>query len=363
MALTETYVDPSIAGNSGTGTVGDPYGDLQYALNTMTRDGTNGDRINIKAGTDEILTAALSLATYGTPTEAAQLLFQGYTSAADDGGIGGISGAASYTIISPSTLDFIGFVDLHLHNCGLGNDIIFLDNNITIINCELDLGNYAIDVDNSCVIIGNHIHNCDNIGIDVAGGSLVAFNYLENATNDFTTAINCQFQSFICFNILDIDGSTDGIAAGDGSHIMNNSVYSSSGTGSGIYISGTKQNVSVLNNIIEGFSGVGGQGVEALSGSIISTIGYNAFYNNTTNKTLSGIILSDLTAQDQALGSSPFTDAANDDFTVDTSVKALAYLTANFPNLSVRSYLDIGALQRPEAGLVVHPSLTGGMRS
>lgn len=90
MAITEYYIDPAIDANSGTGTIGDPFGDLQYALDTVTRDGTNGDRFNVKAGTAEVLTAALSLATYGTPTEAAPLVIQGYTSAAggDAGGRG-----------------------------------------------------------------------------------------------------------------------------------------------------------------------------------------------------------------------------------------------------------------------------------
>ena len=55
MAITEVYVDPAINGNSGTGTLVDPYGDLQYALDTKARDSTNGDRFNIKAGTAEVL--------------------------------------------------------------------------------------------------------------------------------------------------------------------------------------------------------------------------------------------------------------------------------------------------------------------
>ena len=50
-ALTQYYVDPAINANSGTGTIGDPYGDLQYALNTLTRDPTDGDQINVKATT------------------------------------------------------------------------------------------------------------------------------------------------------------------------------------------------------------------------------------------------------------------------------------------------------------------------
>ena len=38
MAITEVYVDPSIAGDSGVGTIGDPYGDLEYAIEQETFD-------------------------------------------------------------------------------------------------------------------------------------------------------------------------------------------------------------------------------------------------------------------------------------------------------------------------------------
>ena len=50
MAITEVYVDPSIAADSGAGTVGDPYGDLEYAIEQTTFDTTNGTRVNIKIG-------------------------------------------------------------------------------------------------------------------------------------------------------------------------------------------------------------------------------------------------------------------------------------------------------------------------
>jgi hypothetical protein len=58
-APTDSFIDPSIAGNSGSGTIGDPWGDCQHALDTVTRDATDGDRMCIKEGTDEIHTAAL----------------------------------------------------------------------------------------------------------------------------------------------------------------------------------------------------------------------------------------------------------------------------------------------------------------
>jgi hypothetical protein len=344
MALTETYVDPSIAGDSGTGTIGDPYGDIQYALDTMTRDGSNGDRLNIKAGTDEILGAALSLATYGTPTVTAQLVFQGYTSAAADGGIGGIDGNGTYTMITPNTLDYIGFIDMHLHNSGLATNIVDLDNNISIVNCELDLGNIAITADNLCEVINCYIHNCDNVAIDLGNGSVAFGNYIENDTNDFVTAITSVGGTQILGNIINIDGATVGIIPGDGCLVWGNSIYSSSGTGTGINNQSSKQNTSISNNILEGFSGVGGVGI--INAGIAVQLGFNAFYNNTTNLTDTGTKFIDYTANDQALSASPFINASAGDFRVNKSVKALAFPIDNFPNLSVRSYLDIGALQR-----------------
>ncbi len=116
MAQTQTYVDPSINANSGTGTVGDPYGDLQYALDTMTRDSTDGDQINIKAGTAEVLTGSLDFTTYGTPSSTAALSFSGYTSSENDGGIGSIDGDGSYKIASLPNYSMMK--DLELFNSG-----------------------------------------------------------------------------------------------------------------------------------------------------------------------------------------------------------------------------------------------------
>ena len=99
MAITEIYVDPSINADSGTGAIGTPYGDLEWAIEQATFDTTNGTRINIKAGTAEILAASLDTALNSAspsaawvPTPTAQLIFQGYTTAAGDGGKGDIDG-------------------------------------------------------------------------------------------------------------------------------------------------------------------------------------------------------------------------------------------------------------------------------
>ena len=86
--LTNYYVDPGSGSDvTGTGTVGSPWASVQHALDNITRDATNGDQINIKAGTADVLSSPLTLATYGTTSATAPLSFRGYTSAAEDGGV------------------------------------------------------------------------------------------------------------------------------------------------------------------------------------------------------------------------------------------------------------------------------------
>ena len=108
MPITEVYVDPSINFDSGTGTLVDPYGDLEYAIREETFDLVNGTRLNIKAGAVETLVAPLNtsfadtsvsiawpIGATGTPS----VTLQGYTATAGDGGQGDISGGGLVSIL------------------------------------------------------------------------------------------------------------------------------------------------------------------------------------------------------------------------------------------------------------------------
>lgn len=319
---TQYYVDPAIAGNSGTGTIGDPYGDLQFALNSVTRDATNGDQFNVKAGTSEILASALTLATYGTPTATAPLIIRGYTSAADDGGIGVVSGNGSVACFTGSPAH-TKLVNMRFTNTG-SNVVITLGAGALVLACEIDTSTGGgISAGAGGAIIGNFIHNTTGSG--VSSNCFVYGNTFRNETNDFTQAINVTGGGAL-FNIIDIDGASHGILISSSNvFCMFNSIFSNGGTGNGIRQNNTGHtSLVILNNTVEGFSGVGGIGV-LLAGQNIDISGAHLAYNNTTSYSITGDVNVSLGTNDTA-GASPFTNAGSDDF------DPIAGLLASYPS-------------------------------
>ncbi len=286
---TESYVDPSIAGDSGAGTVGDPWGDIQYGLDQVTRDATNGDRFNIKAGTDELQTAALSLATYGTPAFDKPLIFQGYTSAAGDGGIGAINMQGNNASIV-ALADAIHFMQMHLHNTGSAA-VVNIGQFATIQLCEINnsSGNGIVLGAHDTTAIGNHVHDIGGEGISGVSRHAVMFNYCKNGTKDFTYAIRARgLANTVMYNIVSVDGTSHGIGMdGVGGYawvVSHNSIFSAGGTGKGILVEANDKLANVLaNNLVEGFSGSGGEGIEVLAGGYMGgTYQGNAVFNCAT---------------------------------------------------------------------------------
>ena len=334
------------------GTINLEWATVQHALNFTTRDAVNGDRMNIMAGTDDVLAAALVLTTYGVPALGIPLIFQGYTAAAGDRGIGGIDGAGSFGIFADTGLDAIGLIDLHLHNSGAAN-IVHLDNDTYAENCEIDnTTGSGIYLDNDATVINCYIHNCDAYGIRFGQRGVAWGNHLENGANDFVIGIYASsVNSVASFNTLDIDGTTDGISiAGARQNVYdNNTIYSNAGSGTGIDVLANTPVLSMRNNYIEGFSAGGGIGIQLAATSALWLYGHNKFYNNNDDESLNGDIFQNVGNND-LLGSSGLTNPGADNFTADTDLKALGYPTGNNQGLAVRTYLDVGALQREEAG-------------
>lgn len=315
MAVNQYYVDPAIAGNSGTGTIGDPFGDLQYALNTVTpRSSGLGDQFNIKAGTAEILAAVISLATYQAPTTTAPLIIKGYTSTANDGGVGEIDCNGGAGI--PSAI--VHLRDLYIHNGG-SSTLVTQTSHCSIKRCKVANTSGTGILAATSVVSGNEIADCGT-GVSAGGATYVYGNYFKpGGVRNFSNAINASSTgATILRNILSIGTSGTGIlVTGTNNRLVNNSIFSSSSTGDGITTNNAANwsGAAILNNIIEGFSGTGGAGF-AFGNATARPAEYsgNAVYNCTTAYENPGVIADIDDVDNETLGASPFAKSGSDTF-------------------------------------------------
>ena len=346
-APTDVYVDPSIDADSGTSTSGDPYGDFQYALDSHSRDTTNGNRLKYKAGTDEVLTATLDFSTFGWTEWNAPMIIAGYTSTVGDGGIGSID-CGGNSGINQSSHDGLLLENMKFHNAGAY--CVRSDDYTVAVGCEFSGASTAnLVLSSGGVVIGSHFHDGSGVGVQLNGFSHVFGNYFKNgSTNKFSVAIDCvpnsPRYSVIERNIVSVDSTTIGIDLDDFfCNVINNSLYST-GTGDGINVTGHSE-YRILNNLVEGFN----VGIEVKPGGSAEDsqiIMHNALYDNTTNYDHGGVFI---TGDNETLTASPFDKSGSDTFAnratyfgpVDTgNVRAGAFPTA--------LRLDKGAVQHAD---------------
>jgi hypothetical protein len=343
-----------------------PWRSLQGAFDLCTRNATDGNQVNLKAGTAQVNAAALDLTTFiagGALGASAPLIVRGYTAAANDGGIGEID-CNGVTMFADATVDSITLADLEIHTFGNNNGIA-LDDYITLFRCEVHKGASApntkslISVDDYAAVIGCYVHDLgvSGIGISIASGPgcHIADNYIvlgaDGATgivmggNSLGTIVRGNVVTAASAGATGINAS----APGTFTSVVGNTFYNSAaGTARGIYCGLAS---IVLNNVVEGWSGVGGDGIEVAN---VYMIGYNAFYNCLAPVTVTGQKFIDLTANDVALAASPFTSPATGDFSLTTAAKTAlrgvgwpaAYLGAH---ASTDGHITIGAVQYGEA--------------
>ncbi len=325
-----------------------PFHTVQGALDLTTRNATDGDRINVKAGTADTLDATLDYTTYGTPTNVAQLTIQGYTTSAGDGGIGEIDGAATYSICTAWT--YVNFIDMKLGNTGSA-DVLDFDNYSTAINCEIHTNSgFGIDCVGNNLILGCWFRALTGAqAIDNSANVRVMYCYFDVAVT--TSVIDGGAGSIILGNIIDISGADTSViginCASTFMSVIGNSLYcGNANTLQGIVA--TSYGALVLNNIIEGWSGAGGDGIETTAYNAF--VGANAVYNCTNAYTLTAAKLNYAIApNDTVTGSSPFVNAGTSDFDINGTVTGVtedAYPVGGFRgNSSVANKADKGAVQ------------------
>jgi hypothetical protein len=358
MAISQYYVDPSLAGNVGSGTIGDPYGDLQWALNNIVRNAVDGDQVNIQDSAAEVLAASLSLAAYGAPTADAPLALRGYTTTANDGGVGEID--CGGVNLMAASYDNLFLVELEIHTTGAAGAGVELGSYGIAYACEIHEGAtttnnaLALLLGSGSMAIGCHVHDYDSAGIvTLAGVEQVVMN---NLITDLTYwgLYGTTDRIHIMNNIIVLDYPVGSGAYGiivvnaDDFIISGNITYrKASGDGLGILIGGFGDHSAlVVNNIACNFlwGGIEHSSPTAAGPRII---GHNAFYNvGATPSILPVDPLVDLTANDVTLSADPFNDAANGDFSLTNAAKKvlrsagwpLGYLGADAatePNITI----------------------------
>jgi hypothetical protein len=329
--------------HDGTTTL--PWRSVQGALDLITRDATNGDQVNVKAGTAQVNQAALTLARYGAPAAGVPLVIRGYTTAANDGGVGEIdcNGAKLFAV---ATLTYTGLVHLAIHNFGNNTGIDYSASGGTgtyMYSCEVHKG-ASTPTSKRLIyycqrVVGCYIHDAGTTSTGIDGASIASYNYVFNCP----TGIVLEIASVV--GNLIVGSTVTGISATSPHAIMRNSIYcSTAATGKGIYTSGTYAGI-IVNNIVEGYSGAGGIGINVAGD--VHVIGYNAFFNNTTPQTNVNVY-TDLTANDVTLASSAFVDAANGNFALSTAVAGAidGAFPGALPGLATTvDHGDIGAVQ------------------
>jgi hypothetical protein len=336
----------------------------QYALDHITRDAVNGDQINICAEGTDTLGAALVFTTYGTPTEDVPIVFSGYTAAANDGGVGVLSGGGAVGIFNGAVCT--GLKDLRLTNTGaaaIASMSATSASRCIAVNCRFDTSSNIRPVQNVMA------YGCQ---FDTFSYATVASGLYNNSQ-----AVNCVFTNIkgiactvaVINCIFDCSQWTNAravVIAADFSNVIGNTIYGNANTASAISLGAatTDTRQVVYNNLIVGFSGVGGIGIECAGNTGIR--GHNAFYNNSTPYSVAGNAYGDLTAQDITLTADPFVSAATGDFRL-TSAAILALRGQRFPETwpGLASMVDlgvIGAWQTAGGGLLINPGLSGGLR-
>lgn len=342
--------------HDGTTTL--PWRSLQGAFDLLTRNSSDGNQVNLKAGTAQVNAAALDLTTFiagGALAAASPLIIRGYTASANDGGVGEID-CGGAPMFAATTYDYVMLIDLEMHTFGDNNGIV-LDQQCLIYRCELHKGASSpssrtlATLAGSGAIVGCYVHD-SGAGIDVCialpQSGVAIGNYILPTSY---RGISCGSNAVISGNIF--KGSTTSFQAiiydgtGPATVIGNVAYNSAAGTQMCLYLGNAAGRYAMMciNNIIVGQRGAGGKGIGTVNTGA-GMVGSNAFYNNTANYGFADVVFVDETSNDVTLAADPFTDAANGDFSLTAAAKA-ALAGAGWPT----SYLGADAATVPNLNI------------
>ncbi len=310
MALpTKYYVDRSIDTDSGAGSVGNPYGRIQHALDTVTRDATNGDEFCVFNTGSPVLAASIDLTTYGAQAATAPVVFRScdatgaYVYGADfdlDGSKSLFAATNAYMIVE----------GMRIHNSG-ANQLVEIGGSSQLINCRFDdcTNSPAVHCNGSYTLVINcEFADVNGRALQVSNSTAyVAGNWFRGGNKLFTVGIYIGHNGAAVFrNMLLPTSSAHGIQiTGLGNRVSHNSILAANTSGTGIIVTtGNRWNNLFSNNLIEGFASAG-VGIGGVAGNVYFAQ-RNAFFNCATRLGTGDFYPLDGTGDNETLGSSPF---------------------------------------------------------
>lgn len=352
---------------------------VQHALDNMT----TGQRNRLNCTGSETLSATLNLTTYGSPGFGTELLLQGYTSTAGDGGIFAINGGTSS--IFNEVKSSMGWRNLKFTNWGGSTNFCINTGGANVITeCEFDgggLSNCVCDLEQNCFFANNKVHgiigNSTTAAFNLNGGHF-RNNYIQqdSATSAQNTLYVQGSTNQIVNNVFSLNTTTAIVVVkitSDSNNVSCNTIFNQTAcTGTGISMGRTTDDYMVcFGNIVCGFSGVGGKGILCGDNSP-NVYGKHKFWNNTTDEDVGGQLLMYL-GDSESLSSNPFTSTGNadhndDDFTLLVGERGDAWPAElydpddAFGSRNTNTH-DIGPLQSSASATagIIRNNLNGGI--
>lgn len=303
--------------------VGNPWKTVQFALDNITQDTADGDVINIKTGGLNTLSASLDLSTYGTPSLTAPLIFRGYTSVAKDGGRGDLNGDGARAVLA-GTPNGVHFIDMACWKAG-SSTVLALGQNCSLINCRV------YDTTGTLVTISSHhyVNHCrfndcsGTLALALTSGVITNCTFADSATQQPRTWLSGGSGSiYIINNLFQLSLDTRGIEVTSEMFIVNNSFFGAAGTGTAIKTLADRNRIIILNNIVSGFSGSGGVGIDLRSGDTILAYSNNTLQDNETDT--NNVAGAWFGSSNESISNATYTDAPGGDFTPKNEGSILA---------------------------------------
>lgn len=310
----------------------------------------SGNKIAIKSGTYTVASASTNIATGCISLSVTNITIEGYGTTPGDFGTPPLlqaSGISTFTLISASVAGgAIRNLDLDGASLTSSRGLLIRGTayRVKALNCT---GNGIATASSSGMVVQCRATGCSTATAFSSGGPSAFIDCIayENTITGFTLSIGTS--AIRCISDSNSGASSDGFASGSADAAFVNCVAYGNGRDG---FRSTVNTPSWVNCIAEGNTGVGFTASATQSAALLVN---NAAYSNTGgNTSLTGATATIFNTGFQTLTGSPFTDAANQDFSLNNTASAgAACRAAGFPGVLAvggTGYLDIGALQHAD---------------